>query len=467
MQNEDSSISRIVIKFYDHAGIDYSRGNDIVEVLIRQEDSMKWKEFIKTYPFLRIDRIFTSIRADELIALVNKARTMDIKYHPPDLLTYFVCSCPAFVHPGKMILKLAAFDEVELVYLQSAAINPQGIRKKKHPVFPPNHLNPSPEGINAKYARGIMGGMGSSQVKFIDIEQGWDLNHHDFDIKTLPLTGINHPGFRDHGTAVLRTIMKKDTGNSCMGITPGVSGYVISQWRPGGEPNDADAVLAAITSLNFGDILLLETQTFYSAGNNKVWPAEIQEATFQAIRLATALGIIVIEAAGNGDTNNSSGNDLDDFLSNKKRILNPVSRHFKDSGAILVAASIMDLPHNRIGYSNYGKRINCYAWGEGVVTGSNDGSSRGYGIHPYITDFNGTSSASAIIAGVVIAVQSISEMKYHIRLSPGQMRHLVSNDHYGTASANGRNRDKIGVMPDLERIIDHGLPVSETLISGI
>jgi hypothetical protein len=285
-------------------------------------------------------------------------------------------------------------------------------------------------------------------------------------VKTLPLTGISNPDFTDHGAAVLGIIMMRDAGNGCMGITPNVTGNVISQWRPGGEPNDADAILAAVTYLNFGDILLVETQSFHSETKNKVWPPEIHDATFQAIRLATALGIIVIEAAGNGDIRNSSGNDLGNFFSNKKRILNPASRYFKDSGAIIVAAASMDWPHSRINYSNYGKRINCYAWGEGVATGGNEGASQDSAIHPYATDFNGTSSASAIIAGVALAVQSISEIKHNIRLSPAQMRYILSSNRYGTASANGRAKDKIGVMPDLKKVIDQGLLIQVNQIPG-
>jgi len=355
---------------------------------------------------------------------------------------------------------------VELAYVQSNAVNPQGGYQGRHPFFSGKYSDPSPVGIDAEYAWKINGGKGSSHIKFIDIEQGWKFDAAAMNVKTLPLTGINNPDFGDHGAAVLAIIMMKEAGKGCMGITPNADGYVISQWRPGGEPNDADAVLAAITYLDFGDILLLETQSFYSPANSKIWPAEIQDATFQAIRLATALGIIVIEAAGNGDTNNISGNDLDYLLANKKRILDPASHEFRDSGAIIVSAASMEVPHSRISYSNYGKRINCYAWGEGVATGENDNAFPGTVIHRYTRGFSGTSSASAIIAGVAIAVQSISETRYNMRLGPSQMRNILSSDQYGTASVNGRARDKIGVMPDLKKIIDHCLHVPANQLAG-
>jgi hypothetical protein len=465
IQNEETSFSRIVIKFYDHARINYARVNDIGETLFHRNNATKWQDLIKSHPLIQIDKLFTSISNDNLIELVDKAREADKNYRPPDLLTYYVITCPASIHPNDMLLKLNVMDEVELAYIQSTAISPPEAYQKRHPVFPRKYSGTSPLGINAKYAWKIKGGKGSPHVKFIDLEQGWNFGAA-MNVKTLPLTGINNRDFGAHGAAVLGVIMMKETDKGCMGITPNADGYVISQWRPGGEPNDADAVLAAITYLGFGDILLLETQSFYSVGNNKIWPAEIHDATFQVIRLATALGIIIIEAAGNGDSNNISGNDLDYFSSNKKRILNPASREFRDSGAIMVSAASMDVPHSRISYSNFGKRINCYAWGEGVVTGENDRASAGTVIHPYTTGFNGTSSASAIIAGVAIAVQSIYETRYDMRLSPSQMRRILSSDRYGTVSANGRAKDKIGVMPDLKKIIDHGLPVAENLMPG-
>jgi hypothetical protein len=253
--------------------------------------------------------------------------------------------------------------------------------------------------------------------------------------------------------------MMKDYEKNRIGITPGVKGHVISLWRLDGSLNDADAILSAVHYLNFGDIILLEAQAFHTSSSNKIWPVEIQEATFQSIRLATALGITVIEAAGNGDLFNRVGNDLDLFSLNQKKILDPASPDFKDSGAILVSAASRTVPHHRIRYSNYGSRINCYAWGTGVDTAGAYPGSSGSAVDRYTGNFNGTSSASAIIAGAVIAVQSISEAKCNTRLGPKQMRDIVGSAEYGTPSANGRMIDKIGVMPDLRKIIRNGLGV--------
>jgi len=457
MQNEKAFVSRIVVKFYDNLGVNYKNEDDIVEVLLKRCDAKQWGSLFNSYPLIQVDKLFTSVGTDSIIELVNKARVLDATYDPPDLLSYYVFSFPSSIRPRELLLKLSALKDVELAYLQSSAIDSQAVGGKRHPFYTRKYLDPAPTGIDARYAWGIKGGKGSSGVKFIDIEQGWVLDTNIINAKTLPLTGVNNPDFRNHGAAVLDIIMMKDIGENRMGITPDVNGFMISPWRPGGEPNDSDAMLAALTYLNFGDILLIETQSLYSNNNDKVWPAEVHQANFEVIRLATALGIIVIEPAGNGDLYAISGNDLDSFLSNKKRVLNPASRFFKDSGAIIVAAASMDIPHNRIRYSNYGKRINCYAWGEGVVTVENYSGSSGAAKNTSTKPFTGTSCASAIIAGVAIAIQSIYETRYNTRVSPSQIRKLLSNDKFGTASANGGAKDKIGVMPDLKKIIDYCL----------
>ncbi len=307
------------------------------------------------------------------------------------------------------------------------------------------------------YARRFRGGKGEGTVRLIDIEQGWILNHDAFKASTFIHTGINVKECSDHGAASLGVILMKEKQGIATGIAPAANAFVVSQWRPDGTPNDADALLYAVHNLSYGDVLLLEIQSFHTLWGGAVWPVEIHRPAFDVIRLATTLGIIVIEAAGNGNLRNYLGNDLDDFTADQKHILNPKSTDFKDSGAILVAAAGSDCPHKKIKASNYGKRIDCYAWGEAVTTAGNYPGLSGTARNTYIRHFNGTSSASAIIAGAAIVVQSITEACYHTRLSAHQMRLLLGSEEFNTPSVGGKTKDKIGVMPNLKRIIDEGL----------
>jgi Subtilase family len=327
--------------------------------------------------------------------------------------------------------------------------------KHSHLYCHQGYLESAPTGIDAIYAWNKQGGDGEG-IKFIDIEQGWNLDPKKFSVSTLPSTGLNFHAFRDHGEAVLRVILKHHNTDDCKGIAPKVNGYVISQWRPDGSFNTADAIMAAIPQLEYGDIILLEAQIYNSQEIESLLPVEIRHAVFDVIHLATALGIIVIEAAGNGKKFLGEGSDLDKFTDGSgKNRLNRRSPDFKDSGAILVAAASDSVPHKKIRHSNFGSRIDCYAWGEHVSTERPHFDSSEMAIDSYRKKINGTSSAAAIIAGVAVLIQSIMEYNYHFRLSPKQMRRILSNELLGTLSANGRLIDKLGVMPDLKKIIDY------------
>jgi serine protease len=67
----------------------------------------------------------------------------------------------------------------------------------------------------------------------------------------------------------------------------------------------ADAIIAAIGNMVFGDVLLLEAQVTVDEAN-LLGPIEAYDAEFDAIRLTTALGMIVVEAGGNGTNNGSA-----------------------------------------------------------------------------------------------------------------------------------------------------------------
>ncbi|HYE53971.1 MAG TPA: S8 family serine peptidase, partial [Chitinophagaceae bacterium] len=279
---------------------------------------------------------------------------------------------------------------------------------------------------------------------------GWITEHEDLQVQTLPLTGISHAASQDHGTATLGVIAMQDNDIGGTGITPRVKPCVISRWRPDGSFNTADAIMAACTYLQYGDVLLLEAQCYDASTQTMLWPVEIQEACFQAIRLATALGIIVIEAAGNG-CEGKAGNNLDRYTDPQGN--NVLNLNHRDSGAIMVAAAGSTVPHRRIIYSNYGSRIDCYAWGEHVHTAGNYPNTSGAVINLYTKAFNGTSSAAAIIAGAALSVQSIAAANGLQRFGPKQMRSLLSHEPYGTPSENGHATDRIGSMPDLRKII--------------
>lgn len=444
---------QVVIKFTDDCRL-LDKESEKEEDYVFRDSIFLGQRFFELFPGVSIKRLFSSVASDQLNNLTERAKKIDFTYDPPDFFSFYSINCPVSIDPHELLKVLAQEKVIEEAYVENVPVTPPAINEEPGVTLRlSNYLLPAPVGINALYAWNFNGGDGDGEIKFIDIEQGWLLNHDGVFVNTLSSTGINHYDFRDHGIAVLGIIMLQK-GDHASGIAPKANGFVISQWRPDGFFNTADAIMAAINQLDYGDILLLEMQCFDSHRSSKLWPIEIQHAVFHAIRLATALGITVIEAAGNGDLNARTGNDLDNFVEKERKILDRNSVEFRDSGAILVGACSNEIPHQRSYFTNYGSRVDCYAYGQNVSTAGYFPGSSGIALNTYTNQFGGTSAAAAIVAGAAIAIQNISERNNGIRLSPQQMRSVLNSELYNTISANGRE-DKIGVMPDLQKIIDN------------
>ena len=148
-------------------------------------------------------------------------------------------------------------------------------------------------------------------------------------------------------------------------------------------------------------------------------PIEAYDAEYEAIRLATALGIIVIEAGGNGTNNGSTPPlNMDTYTTlGGQAILNrdPANPDFRDSGAIIVTAATSAAPHTRLAYAPHGRRIDCYAWGQNINTLASDS---GGSTNSYTSLFSGTSGASPIVTGAALAVQGRAEALLGFRFGP-------------------------------------------------
>jgi hypothetical protein len=230
-----------------------------------------------------------------------------------------------------------------------------------------------------------------------------------------------------------------------VGIVPGAKGRVVSQWRDDWSYNTPAAILDAAAHMSFGDILLLEAQEYDPVGGIYYWPMEVADANFEAIRYATALGIIVVEAGCNGAW------DLDAYVNLAgKRIFDRSTADYRESGAIMVGGSLSTIPHYRWYSSNHGSRMDVYAWAEGVDTADTDDATATE--NWYTAWFGGTSGASPMIVGAAAIVQGISSAKFGKKMSPLEIRQVLTTG--GTPSSDPA-LDRIGVMPNLKAIIDN------------
>lgn len=350
----------------------------------------------------------------------------------------------------EVLQRLNRLYEVERAYAELAVSEPVVNPADDTYSGSQGYLDAAPTGIDARWAWTQPNGEGGG-IGVVDLEQGWFLAHEDLAAKAPTIIyGDNRDGVGtykgNHGTAVLGEIAADDNALGVVGIAPSIASLRVTSHYDAGTATAlhvADAIVAAIPTMNVGDVLLLEVQR-----GALLLPTEVDDADFDAIRLASALGIIVVEAAGNGS------NDLDAYTNGLgDTILAPGTPDFRDSGAIMTGAARSNDTHDRAGFSNFGARVDCFAWGENVTTcgyGTLDAGG-GDDNRTYTATFNGTSSASPIIVGAACILQGMYESATGTRLSPLQMRTLLSNPATGTPQ--GPNvAGAIGVMPDLNAI---------------
>ena len=138
---------------------------------------------------------------------------------------------------------------------------------------------------------------------------------------------------------------------------------------------------------------------------------QVQRIIAQALDLATDMGSLVVTAAGN------------DGMSNDVLLSHPAAH----PRVLSVGATAKD-SRSRAAFSNYGKTVNVYAPGEGILTTG-----------PYWYDFkysvNGTSFAASLVSGMAALVRaqfpdiSADELRERIRLASESMD--TENPGYG------------------------------------
>ena len=310
----------------------------------------------------------------------------------------------------------------------------------------------TPKGIDADYAWTQTGGNGAG-VTVCDLEYGWNYNHAD--ITKAVGSQINpNPIFypvnadTNHGTAVIGELASDNNGWGTTGICYGANLKTCGTVYPNATNwNVPGAIAYAIDSLSAGDVILLEQQWAYTSLGTDYIPIEwwlnyspnpqSYNGVYAAIENAVANGINVVEAGGNGYVNTN-------YLT-----------WYGNSGAIIVGAGGVypggtwpqgDLA--KLDFSSFGRRFDLQGWGENVTTTGygNLYSAQGYN-YWYRKHFDGTSSASPIVAGAVACC--VGYWKANISSvppSPHYLRAVLINT--GTPQV-GSQSGWIGPRPDL------------------
>jgi hypothetical protein len=325
------------------------------------------------------------------------------------------------------------------------------------------YLNAAPAGIDARYAWTVPGGKGAG-VHIIDLEWGWQFTHEDLLAGNGGLLAGTNASDTNHGTAVLGEYSGDHNGTlGILGICPDARASAVAFSLP-----TATAIRTAADKLRAGDIMLLE---IHRAGPNATgsgqfgfiavewWPDDLD-----AIRYAVAKGIIVVEAAGNGSQN------LDDAVYNTRPSgfpttwRNPFNTANPTSGAVVVGAGAPPPgthgrdhgpDRSRLGFSNYGARVDAQGWGREVTT-TGYGDLQGGGNRDlwYTDTFSGTSSASPIVVGALGCVQGVIRNQGGALLNSHAARTLVRSTGSPQQAAPDRPASqRIGNRPDLRQMI--------------
>ena len=290
-------------------------------------------------------------------------------------------------------------------------------------------------GVNmtAAWALGSARGAG---IKIADCEYGYRAAHEDLCGVTMepgqtPSAFVAENRWDQHGTAVLGELIGRDNGYGCTGLAPDAQPYFFPENTVEEGGRRATAIAHAIATVAAGDVVLLEMQAGINGGD--YGPAELEQAVWLVVKSGVDAGVIVVAAAGNGAQN------LDSSFYEEYR-----SRG--DSGAIIVGAGSATTAHQPLSFSTYGSRVNVQGWGESVVsTGYGDLAQVGGDLNQsYTSSFNGTSSASPIVAASVASLQSYAVSRLGRRLTPLEMRNLLIQT--GTPQGTGVH---IGPLPNV------------------
>lgn len=444
---------RVIVRF--HESTDSQKHKDGVDYL-RERDPAILKRIEAAFGAIRIEPVFSESTRQKLPKLQQLATERDPSYNPSDLTAFHYVEAEKADDLLALAKMLAASSAVRSADVEIPGPDPL-VNDANDPLSTnQTYLDAAPGGLDARYAWTFAGGDGAGQ-RVIDIEQGWTFNHEDLAGHGITqLNGVLLDSSRRHGTSVLGQLCAMDNTVGCTGFAP----HIASVFVASRNPSLANSIVDVLDNLDFGDVMLLETQDGVPGTTpTMLGPSEIVEAVREACRLATALGIIVVAAGGNGTNNGfAPATNLDTFTDaggNLVLFRDNANPDFFDSGAIIVAAATSAAPHTRLAFSTHGQRVDCYGWGQNITTCSSDASGA---TTLYRNDFGGTSGASPMVAGAALCVQGIYQAATGGRLSPRQMRQILSDPALNTPRAPAE-ATAIGVMPNLRNIIDNVLGV--------
>src|SRR5712671_93380 len=223
---QNSSLSenfppRICIRFKKDIKIPYGDQDEIHEYISKKK-ILPIKQLEELHKGIKIGKYFYSVEPQRIMELLKEAaenkhtgRRMKKsdkplkKYEPSRLLSYFALDCPYGTDVASLQKSLLKYPSIEIAYVEGGPCPPPVNANNDPRSVNQNYLDSAPTGIDARFAWTKSGGNGSSTVQFVDIENGWTLNHQDLPARINLLSGKNQSN-KGHGTSVLGVVLAKD-----------------------------------------------------------------------------------------------------------------------------------------------------------------------------------------------------------------------------------------------------------------
>ncbi len=377
------------------------------------------------------------------------AARVDPKGRLADLNLYLRLDHPDAVSIGNVLLR---DPRVETVYLAPLPTPPPGDIEPETPDFVElqGYLGPAPGGFGFDVAAAWPGGRGGN-VAVADLEYSWEPTHEDLmDLTGVITTGVATEWYPSHGNAVISMLVGGDNGYGVLGMVPDAQLVVSSPFMGLDDYDVAVAIDEAVAVLDAGDVLLIEQQ---GVVDGRFAPVEVEPAVFDAITLAVAKGVVVVEPSGNGALD-LDGAAMGDWF----------DRSVRDSGAIMVGggaspAGVYEARTWFLGGSSFGSRIDVQGWFDGIIAATTDeyGADWADLFFPgadtrqaYTSQMGGTSGAAPMVASVAVVANSVAWELWGEPWDPMDLRAAMIQTGTPQPASDVYN---IGPQPDLRRLL--------------
>ncbi len=435
---------QVVLKFVEGSGVRL-RGGRFVSFAGR--DTKAVNLLIQSLG-VQVERYFTRSEEDldqeRAHILANLGPDEEI---PAELNLYYLVRTSGVTQSEETIDGLNALPIVEFAYAEVAdsAYVPCGDIPPPTPDFTSRqtYFGPSPSGVNYRAAYVLGGGRAQGRT-IAHIEGSWTVGHEDLALMTSaayvsgpPTSNFTSSSWKEHGTACVGIMAADRNGYGVNGFASGRKKLLLACIGYGAarQINNCAGLSGP------GDVF---SSSFAYVISGKHAPLTYVRANYDAVRNATAKGITYAFAAGNSN--------MDLMNSIYHGYFDP-SKY--DSGGVIVGASKTN-GIDKISFSNYGKRVDCHAWGTGITTFGYGVLFSGGGDHRqyYTYRFGGTSGATPIVAGIAAVFWNAVKEQNGVSLKSSEVRDALRK--YGTPQRYGGH---IGPQPDLEKMLAaYGLP---------